>query len=127
MPVTRSMFWTDSTAVLKFIRNEDRRFHTYVANRLAIIHDGSTKSDWRHIDTRLNPDDDASRGVSVDCILHRARWQMGPGYLQQPELEWPEQPDDMEPIDDNNPEVKKTYTTFVIPAVDQSLIEHILL
>ena len=127
MPVTRSVFWTDSTAVLKFIRNEDRRFHTYVANRLAIIHDGSTKSDWIHIDTRLNPADDASRGVSVDCILQRPRWQMGPGYLQQPELEWPEQPDDMEPIDDNNPEVKKTYTTFVIPAVDQSLIEHILL
>lgn len=30
----RSMFWTDSTTVLKYIFNEARRFHTFVANSL---------------------------------------------------------------------------------------------
>ena len=30
-----------STAVLKFIRKQDKRFHTYVANRIAVIYNGS--------------------------------------------------------------------------------------
>ena len=33
-------YWTDSTTVLKYIRNERTR-HVFVANRLAAIHDGS--------------------------------------------------------------------------------------
>lgn len=33
----KSCFWTDSTSVLKFIRNEDKRFHTFVTNRISII------------------------------------------------------------------------------------------
>ncbi|KAK4326945.1 hypothetical protein Pmani_002549 [Petrolisthes manimaculis] len=39
--VNQVYFWTDSTTVLKYIRNDRARFHTFVANRLAIIRDGS--------------------------------------------------------------------------------------
>ena len=35
-----SVFWTDSMSVLQYIRNESTRFHTFVASRLAIIHNG---------------------------------------------------------------------------------------
>ena len=38
---SQSVFWTDSTAVLRFVRNETRRYHTFVANRVALIRDGS--------------------------------------------------------------------------------------
>lgn len=31
-----SVFWTNSTSVLKYINNENRRFHTFVANQVAI-------------------------------------------------------------------------------------------
>ena len=58
-------------------------------------------------ETTLTPTDDASRDVYVDCLLHTPRWQMGPGCRREPEIELPEQPDDMESIDDNDPEVKK--------------------
>ena len=37
--VTRSIFWTDSTCVLQYIRNTS---NTFVANRLATIHENST-------------------------------------------------------------------------------------
>ena len=37
----RVWFWTDSTAVLKYIKNETTRYHVFVANRLSVIHDGS--------------------------------------------------------------------------------------
>ena len=39
-----SIFWSDSTSVLQYIRNESRRFHTFVANRISVIHDSSKPS-----------------------------------------------------------------------------------
>ena len=36
IPIDRSYFWTDSTSVLKYIKNENKRFKTFVANRLAV-------------------------------------------------------------------------------------------
>ena len=41
IPVDESAFWTDSTCVISYIRNNDKRFHTFVANRIAIIHDAT--------------------------------------------------------------------------------------
>ena len=45
MKIDESVFWSDSTAVLQYIKNQDNmyRFHTFVANRLklAVIHNGS--------------------------------------------------------------------------------------
>lgn len=35
IPVNQSIFWTDSTCVLGYITNEDKRFHTFVANCVA--------------------------------------------------------------------------------------------
>ena len=36
LTIDESIFWTDSTSVLQYIKNEDRRFYTFVANRLAV-------------------------------------------------------------------------------------------
>ncbi len=58
-----SVFWTDSTSVLKYILNDTSRFQTYVANRVSTIRNLSQKSKWRHVNSAANPADDASRGV----------------------------------------------------------------
>lgn len=34
MPLMDSVFWTDSTSVLKYVKNETSRFRTFVANRV---------------------------------------------------------------------------------------------
>ena len=60
LPVQNSVFWTDSTSVLKYICNDNRRFQTYVANRVSIIRDLSQKSQWKYVQITLNPADDAS-------------------------------------------------------------------
>ena len=39
MEVDRVVFWTDSMITLNYIRNETRRFQTYVANRITEIRD----------------------------------------------------------------------------------------
>ena len=41
LPVDQSFFWTDSTCVLRCIQNTNKRFQTFVANRIATIHDAS--------------------------------------------------------------------------------------
>ena len=38
VPINHSVFWTDSTSVLRYIENEDKRFHMFVSNRLTMIH-----------------------------------------------------------------------------------------
>ena len=45
--------------------------------------------EWRHCPGTLNPADDASRGLSVNHLLHNERWFKGPAFLSKPEEDWP--------------------------------------
>ena len=106
MKIDRSVFWSDSTAVLQHIKNEDRRFHTFVANRLAVIHDGSKPSQWNFVDSERNPADDISRGLISDEMLHQDRWFKGPEFLWKQEESWPVPPSSLPTISDQDPEIK---------------------
>lgn len=46
IPLQESVFWTDITSVLKYIKNEDKRFHTFVANSVTTIREATTTSKW---------------------------------------------------------------------------------
>jgi len=74
LPLAKSVFWTDSTIVLQYIRNEQRRFHTFVANRIAVIRDASLPQQWRHVTAEENAADDVSRGLNADDLIGRLRW-----------------------------------------------------
>jgi len=88
-----SIFWTDSTIVLSYIKNVDKRFQTFVANRVSIIHGGSTPHQWRHVRGELNPADDVSRGLTLDELMNSDRWFNGPSFLLADESAWPTMPD----------------------------------
>ena len=87
-----SMFWSDSMSVLRYIKNETKRFHTFVANRISMIRDGSTPNQWRYVEGIVNPGDSASRPMTAEALLSRNQWLMGPEFLWQPEEEWPQNP-----------------------------------
>ena len=53
IPIDKTTFWTDSMTVLHYIANESKCFHTYVANRVAIIREDSSPSQWRYIESSL--------------------------------------------------------------------------
>ena len=111
--ICRSVFWTDSTVVLQYIQNEDRRFHTFVANRISAILTSSSPSQWRYVNTDLNPADDVSRGLSAQEIMSDNRWFKGPHFLWQDEEVWPRNPVP-QPVPETDPEVRKDpaiYTT----------------
>jgi len=102
----RSTFWTDSTAVLQYIKNEDKRFYTFVANRLAVIHDGSDLSQWNYVPTNINPADDVSRGLTAKELLSSERWFRGPAFLWENKSSWPMNPVSLAIIADDDPEVR---------------------
>lgn len=106
LPLKKSNFWTDSTSVIKYINNEDRRFQTFVANRVSTIRDNSDVAQWRYISSKKNPADEASRGLTVDNFLAGRRWIEGPDFLGKPEGDWP-RPFDPQPISAEDPEVKR--------------------
>ena len=99
-------FWTDSTIVLGYIKNETRRFKTFVANRLTTIHDISTPEQWRHVDTKFNPADLASRGINASDVEGLQYWLNGPAFLWKDENFWPQSKED-HAIEESDEEVKR--------------------
>ncbi|KAL2083621.1 hypothetical protein ACEWY4_021394 [Coilia grayii] len=114
-PITdKSVFWSDSTSVLKYIANDHTRFHTYVANRTSRIREATQISQWKYIDTKRNPADDCSRGVSVDRFMRNSSWICGPEFLFSSEDEWPTKAMDRVQLCEDDPEVRKSVTVNVI-------------
>lgn len=113
LDLDKSVFWTDSQTVLKYIANDAKRFHTFVANRVSVIREATDVVQWRHIGTKLNPADDASRGMSIENFLKYNRWIQGPNFLLEASEEWPQSSFDRALIDD----FKVKNDTVVIAAI----------
>ena len=99
-----SQFWTDSTIVLQYILNQERRFYTFVANRVAEIREKTDVEQWHHVSTKENPADDASRGVAAGS-LGLSRWLHGPTFLLEPQKDWPKS-EIASTLNHEDPEVK---------------------
>ena len=104
----QSTYWTDSKAVLGYINNEARRFHTFVANRVQLIRDSSDVSAWRHVNTDNNPADDVSRGLNCLAVNNGHRWFTGPAFLWKSEDSWPQEVVDESDFQLEDCEVKKS-------------------
>jgi len=75
-------FWSDSQIALGYIRNESKRFHTFVANRVSEIKQSTTSEQWQHVATADNPADLASRGCWTNELVNN-KWRTGPDFLQK--------------------------------------------
>ena len=119
-----STFWTDSTIVLQYINNTEARYHTFVANRVAEIQETTDVKEWRHVPTRDNPADDASRGVPASS-LSQARWLHGPEFLRLSPERWPTAPT-LRPVIRDDPEVKEAVTFTAQTAAAQSPVDKLI-
>ena len=79
-------YWTDSRVVLGYISNDSKRFHVFVGNRVQQIRDGSDISQWRYVNTSVNPADEGSRGVSPEDFLAKSKWLHGPDFIRTSDL-----------------------------------------
>lgn len=85
LPLVEGIFWCDSTSVIQLTLNTSKRFHPFVANRLSVIHDGSSPEQWRYVDSKSNPADDVSRGLTAECLIESKLWLNGPDLLWKTE------------------------------------------
>ena len=119
--ISDTIFWSDSKTVLRYISNESRRFHSFVANRVSKIQDSSESSQWRYIPTDLNPADDCRRGLYASGITRNCRWISGPSFLWQTEDKWPKEIESKSPLVKDDIEVKKTVWTGLLEDNGNSL------
>ena len=120
-PKLDEYYWTDSQVVLGYVKNEARRFHVYVANRVQQIREMTDPNAWMYVDTSLNPADDASRGLTARRLLNGSRWLTGPEFL------WEDGPFEVKqseehPLSEADIEVKKGK---VLSTKAQDLPEHL--
>ena len=125
IPLVESIYWTDSTIVLHYIRNSERRYQTFVANRVAEIRNHTHSENWRHVDSQLNPADDVSRGMTAKELCESSRWIKGPSFLWKTSDQWPTQPA-LDYSLDTELEIKKQHIMYGIQCGDVDTVEKLV-
>ena len=110
--IDESVFCTDSTCRLGYLRNESKRFYIFVANRVATIQEVAGVSQLRHVDSLQNPTDDSSRGLFAEALLNNSRWPRGPDFLWGPESSWPIAPSPVLEVSPVDQEIKSTAEVY---------------
>lgn len=82
---TSVTLYSDSTVVLGYLHNTERRFSRYVTGRVNIIVSSFPQSHWRYIRSEDNPADIASRPHDP-TTLSQTCWLRGPSFLWSDEL-----------------------------------------
>ena len=108
----RVFYYSDNKAALGYIRNESKRFHVFVANRVQLIRNVSDPAYWAYVPSDLNPSDIASRGATVEELI-ASEWLDGPRFLMTHHESTPDEKS--YPLEDDDPEIKvsvfRTKTT----------------
>ena len=76
MKIVDEVFWSDSKVVLGYINNNAKRFQVYVANRIQEIRNKSSVKQWKFVNSKVNPADDATRGLSATEFI-KSKWSQG--------------------------------------------------
>ena len=111
IPIHEVVYYTDSKVALGYIQNDSRRFYVYVANRVQIIRNVSDPSQWRYIDTALNPADLATRGIAAEN-LKDSKWLSGPEFLREASPSCPPYTE-VVALDVQDPEVRSEVAVHV--------------
>ena len=101
---------TDSQVVIGYIKNEARRFHIFVANRVQEMHSCTKPDQWHYVGTDTNPADAASRGLIAHQLVHDSCWLKGPKFLWSSNVHSVQPCYKPDPLDSQDPEVKKAST-----------------
>ena len=107
MEIASVTYYTDSKVVLGYIKNDTRRFHVYVANRVQAIRNLSQPDQWEYVESSVNPADQATRGLKPKPLME-SLWINGPGLLRNGEEV--NMPVDIQVPDEADPEVRREIT-----------------
>ena len=118
----KEYFWTDSEVVLGYVNNDAKHFKIFVANRVQLIQENSDVNQWMYVDSRSNPADDTSCGISPSNQEKVNRWLNGIEFLWLDESKWVTHGKKGIPeVDQDDPEVKKKLSAHVTSAVNEGI------
>lgn len=87
-----------------------------MANRVALIHELLPKAVWRHVLSKHNPADCASRGISTSALRHHSLWWSGSEWLSLDVTQWPALPEATPGVE--LPEQRRLVHAVALPVVD---------
>ncbi|XP_055591098.1 uncharacterized protein LOC129743154 [Uranotaenia lowii] len=116
----KSVFWSDSTIVLHWLKAQPNTWNTFVANRVSSIQTCTFGHQWNHIAGKENPADLVSRGLNVEAFLENQLWKNGPKWLREPEKDWPAQ-NLLDTLDEGQLEIRKIVNAVSAPKAPESL------
>lgn len=91
LPISRRVFWSDSSTVLSWLNSDAFRYHQYVAFRVGEILSTTKVDEWRYVPSKQNVADDATKWKAGPDFSKTSDWFNGPKFLHLPETEWPVQ------------------------------------
>uniref|UniRef100_A0A914ZDX7 Integrase catalytic domain-containing protein n=1 Tax=Panagrolaimus superbus TaxID=310955 RepID=A0A914ZDX7_9BILA len=109
---SKTVLWTDSSAVFYWLHS-NKPLKRFVDNRVNIVK--AAEAEIRHVPTKQNPADIASRGSSVAALKDCKLWWNGPAFLKDDASRWPNLPVSDEP--EKSAEVEKEFIFAVWPCV----------
>ena len=83
-PIESIQLWTDLSTVVQWLKLKETK-EVFIRNRLPVIRSYCIK----HVSTKENPADLASRGVEPQKLRSLPFWWHGPSWLQKDEICWP--------------------------------------
>ena len=121
-PTIKDYFRTDSEVELGYVNNDAKRFKIFVANRVRLIRENSAVNQWIYVESRSNPADDTSRGISLSNQEKINRWLNCPEFLWLDESKWTTHgKKDIPEVDQDDPEVKIKLSVHVTSAGDEGI------
>ncbi|GBN71010.1 hypothetical protein AVEN_212655-1 [Araneus ventricosus] len=123
-------FWTDSKITLHWIKGSNKRWKSFVSNRVTELQSLCDTSAWAHCPGKQNPADFLSRGVNVEILLNGDLWWKGPQFLREVDFPTDTGNDDASiSLHDISDELKKTsdYSPLTFTVLNEnSFIDGIL-
>lgn len=87
--ITEYYCLSDSKVTIDWIRSPAYKWKTFIANRVAKIHDSVEAKSFYHIPGIENVSDCITRGMTPSQLLNYPTWIKGPNWLTKPVSDWP--------------------------------------
>ncbi|GFW02285.1 integrase catalytic domain-containing protein [Trichonephila clavipes] len=104
--------WTDSKIVFSWLSGHPRKWKTFVANRTSEIIEVLPTKHWRHVPSKENPADIASRGIDPKCLPDCKLWWQGPPWLRLETSSWPKAESSCDEASDEVKAEQKSVSIF---------------
>ncbi|GFX87344.1 integrase catalytic domain-containing protein [Trichonephila clavipes] len=98
--------------VLSWLSGHPRQWKTFVANRTSEIIEVLPTKHWRHVPSKENPADIASRGIDPKCLPDCKLWWQGPPWLRLETSSWPKAESSCDEASDEVKAEQKSVSIF---------------